>query len=48
MFKQPKVIITVAFMLLSVIVDFTSTLLSMVSDAILIGTALYFMLTKSK
>ena len=41
MFKHLKVLLALAFMLLSVLVDFTSTLLSMLSDALLLGVAGY-------
>ena len=41
MFKHLKVLLALAFMLLSVLVDFTSTMLSMLSDALLLGVAGY-------
>ena len=41
MFKHPKIFLALAFMLLSVLVDFTSTILSVVSDGLLIGVAGY-------
>ena len=41
MFKHPQIFLALAFMLLSVLVDFTSTILSVVSDGLLIGVAGY-------
>lgn len=43
MFNNPKVALALAFMLLSVLVDFTSTILSVVSDGLLIGAAGYLL-----
>ena len=43
MFKHPKIFLALAFMLLSVLVDFTSTILSVVSDGLLIGVAGYLL-----
>ena len=43
MFKHPKIVLALAFMLLSVLVDFTSTILSVVSDGLLIGVAGYLL-----
>ena len=43
MFKHPKIFLALAFMLLSVLVDFTSTILSVVSDSLLIGAAGYLL-----
>lgn len=41
MFKHLKILLALAFMLLSVLVDFTSAMLSMLSDALLLGVAGY-------
>jgi hypothetical protein len=41
MFSHPKVMLAVAFMMMSVAVDFTSTILSMASDGLLIGAAVF-------
>jgi len=43
MFSNPKVALALAFMLLSVLVDFTSTILSIASDGLLIGTAIFLL-----
>ena len=43
MFSKPKVALALAFMLLSVLVDFTSTILSVASDGLLIGAAGYLL-----
>ena len=41
MFKSPKYLLGAAFLVLSVFVDFTSTLLSVASDALLVGAGVY-------
>ena len=45
MFKSPKYILGASFLCLSVFVDFTSTLLSVASDALLIGAGIYLITT---
>ena len=41
MFKSPKYLLGAAFLVLSVFVDFTSTLLSVASDTLLVGAGVY-------
>jgi len=43
MFKNAKFATAILFMCLSILVDFTSTILSVLSDGMLVGVAIYLL-----